>query len=205
AQAYKDARSLQSLVDAEKDKIRKWEARLNDIRNQREYQALQRETEGSKRANRDNEEKIGELYARKESLDKDLTAARARLEQVEVERQAEADRVKAEADAMDGQIQAEQLRRDALIPRIPKPLFRTYDAIRARRMGVGLSPVTAGCCTGCNIRLPPQLYNILQRGDTIEQCPSCRRVMFWDRILEADAAPGAEAAASPEAASQGNA
>ena len=33
------------------------------------------------------------------------------------------------------------------------------------------------------MKLPPQLYNILQRADTIEQCPSCSRLMVWERLV----------------------
>ena len=34
------------------------------------------------------------------------------------------------------------------------------------------------------MRLPPQLYNILQVGDRIEQCPSCQRIILWEKFLE---------------------
>lgn len=200
ALALKEAKSLQALVEAEKDKIRKWEARLNDIRNQREYQALQRETEGSKRANRDNEEKISALHARKETLQRDLAVAQERLSQVELEQEAEQARVETQVQAITTQIEAEQARRDALVPSIPKALYRTYDSIRARRMGVGLSLVSQGCCTSCNIRLPPQLYNILQRCESIEQCPSCRRVMCWERLIETAESADAPAAVVQESA-----
>ena len=30
----------------------------------------------------------------------------------------------------------------------------------------------------CNIGLPPQLYNIIIRGETIESCPSCQRLIY---------------------------
>lgn len=190
-----DTKSLQALVEAEKDKIRKWEARLNDIRNQREYQALQRETEGSKRANRDNEEKISALRARQAALDTELTSAQQRLVDAEHDRDVEQEKVDVQASALEEQIAAQQARRDALVPSIPKALYRTYDSVRGRRMGVGLSLVSQGCCTSCNIRLPPQLYNILQRCETIEQCPSCRRVMCWERILQPPEAPHPDASA----------
>ena len=48
--------TMEGTVAAENDKMRKWERRLNEIRNQREYLALSREVEGTKRANRDAEE-----------------------------------------------------------------------------------------------------------------------------------------------------
>ena len=45
-------------------------ARLDDIRNQREFQALQRETEGQKRATRDAETKLQELHRTQDELDR---------------------------------------------------------------------------------------------------------------------------------------
>lgn len=189
--AQKEGKALHASVDAEKDKIRKWEARLNEIRNQREYQALQRETEGSKRANRDNEEKIGELKQLGERLDKELHELEAKLSDEDAACTKEKAEVETRATELKAQIEADRARRNALVPRIPKPVFRKYDSIRSKRFGIGLSPVAAGCCTGCNMKLPPQLYNILQRGDSIEQCPSCHRLIFWDQILPT---PGDEAA-----------
>jgi predicted nucleic acid-binding Zn-ribbon protein len=30
------------------------------------------------------------------------------------------------------------------------------------------------------MQLPPQLFNILQRGSTIEHCPSCQRIVYFE-------------------------
>ena len=49
----KESKTLEGSVQAESVKIKKWEARLAEIRNQREYLALSREIEGGKRQNRD--------------------------------------------------------------------------------------------------------------------------------------------------------
>ncbi len=179
----KEAQSLRSTVDEETQKIRKWEARLNDIRNQREYQALSRETEGSKRANRDADEKISQLHSQRDAIDKQLETLKAQLAIEETACAAEKAVVDKAAASVKDVLASDLARRATLVPRVPKSIFRKYDAIRARRLGVGLCPVVSGNCTGCNMRLPPQLYNELQRGDTIEQCPSCHRLIFWDQIL----------------------
>ncbi len=156
-----------------------------------------RETEGSKRANRDAETKIGELQKASEGLDSDVEALETQLEALQEKVDAEKAKVDGAVKALSHTVASQTKRRDALIPRVPKPLFRKYDAIRNRRFGIGLSMVTAGCCQGCNMKLPPQLYNILQRGDSIEQCPSCHRLIFWENILPAmgasDAGQGATA------------
>ena len=63
----KEVRTIEAAIGAENLKLRKWDARLAEIRNQREYLALSREIEGGKRQNREQEEKIAELNAQREA------------------------------------------------------------------------------------------------------------------------------------------
>lgn len=193
-----ETKTLEGTVQAESIKLRKWEARLNDIRNQREYLALSREVEGTKRANRELEEKILELMTAREAVEKELDELQDRLAEEEVDYASEKAEIERSMQEAEEHLVAETKRRDALLDRVPKSLLRKYDRIRKARLGIGLVPVVDGFCKGCNMRLPPQLYNILQRGDSIEQCPSCHRIVFWQEFLsdensEADAKEGAEA------------
>ncbi len=191
-----EAQSMRHVVEEEAQKIRKWESRLNDIRNQREYQALLREIESSRRQNRDAEQRIVELYTQKDELDSQVEAVAGQLEEEKTACELETLEVQKAIDDLQTVLSQSRDRRQELIPKVAKQVFRRYDAIRARRQGHGLSTVVQGCCTGCNMRLPPQLYNILQRVDTIEQCPSCHRLVIWDQILAEAGAAAPEAKAS---------
>jgi predicted nucleic acid-binding Zn-ribbon protein len=188
-----ESRALQSSIEGERDKVRKWEARLNDIRNQREFQALQRETEGQKRATRDSEARLQELHRMQEELEGKLENLQVQLGDDGDACRKERARIDSLVGALNKKIEAQGSRRAELVPKLPNTLFRKYDTIRARRLGLGLSMVSAGCCVGCNMRLPPQLYNILQRGTSVEQCPSCARIIFWEQWLGDDEAPAAQA------------
>ena len=42
-------------------------------------------------------------------------------------------------------------------------MLKKYSAIRMKR-GLAIVAVHDGTCRGCNMRIPPQLYNIIQRG-----------------------------------------
>jgi hypothetical protein len=57
--------------------------------------------------------------------------------------------------------------------------------------------VRNGTCQGCNMNIPPQLYNVLQRGQTIETCPSCHRIIYWEEIMKDDPAGAAGANTTP--------
>ncbi|MBC7795210.1 MAG: hypothetical protein H7Z43_16015, partial [Clostridia bacterium] len=68
----REIRELEGTIAQENTKLKKWEARLNDIRNQREYLALSREVEGGKRQNREAEERAHALNVRHVELEKKL-------------------------------------------------------------------------------------------------------------------------------------
>jgi len=178
--------NLEQTVHAENDKIRKWERRLNDIRNQREYQALSREIEGTRRAVREHEEQTIELMAQKEGLETKIEGLQDTLAVDAVDGDAERKRVESEVAELDKTIATMTARRDELGPEVKGSLLRKYENIRAKRLGVGLVPAVGGSCSGCNMRLPPQLYNILQRVDSIETCPSCQRILVYQPVLEED-------------------
>jgi predicted nucleic acid-binding Zn-ribbon protein len=199
--ALSEAQTMQNAVEEEGRKIRKWESRLNDIRNQREFQALNRETEGSRRANRDTEERIHEILKNKDQFEEDLKTLEGLLETAQSQCREEKATVDEKSQAMEKTLAVHKARRDVLVPGIPKALFRKYDAIAAKRFGLGLAQVVAGCCQGCNMKLPPQLYNILQRGDTIEQCPSCYRLVFWEPHRPAEASDATQETSLPASAS----
>lgn len=55
--------------------------------------------------------------------------------------------------------------------------FSLYERIRAARGGIGVAQVRGISCMKCHIHLPPQLMNDLRRFQTIQQCPSCKRIL----------------------------
>lgn len=193
----KEATALRANQQSETAKVKKWEQRLNEIRNQREYLALSREVDGANRQNREADEKLAELGTKRSELDKQFDAAKAKVSELEQALAAEKQAVEEQSAALRTEITNLTARRQELSTKVPRPLFAKYEQVRAKRMGVGIVPVVGGCCQGCNMRLPPQLYNMLQRGNSVEQCPSCNRIVFWDAILpKTDGAAAAPAAAS---------
>ena len=64
-------------------------------------------------------------------------------------------------------------------------VLKRYGAIRMRR-GLAVTTVRNGTCQGCNMNVPPQLYNTLQRGNTLETCPYCHRIVYWEDLMKPD-------------------
>lgn len=195
----REARTIEGQVQTESLKVRKWEHRLNDIRNQREYMALSREVEASKRQNRDLEDQIGELRKRSDEFDERVEELLNQISAIESEVQSERDGVAFKSQELEAARADKVSKREVLLPTVDKNLLRKYDFIRGKRAGIGICQVVGGCCQGCYMQLPPQLYNVLQRGDSAEQCPSCSRLMIWEQFLESP-----PAAASDESSESGD-
>ncbi len=41
-----------------------------------------------------------------------------------------------------------------------------------------------GSCSGCHMAIPPQLSNIVARGDSLENCPQCQRLLYREAMLD---------------------
>ncbi len=167
--------------------------KLSQAKNSKEYMAAQREidqrreglvtregeiaklvdaVEGKKKLLAERAKDVDDLKA---SIEKDDEAAKARMAEI----QAKIAELRAERDKVAAEVKPEVLKR--------------YSSIRMRR-GLAVVSVRNGTCQGCNMNIPPQLYNVIMRGQTIETCPSCHRIIYWEDLMKDDKKDGDQAA-----------
>lgn len=173
----KERRMLEGNLQLDNAKLKKWEARLNEIRNQREFLALSREIESQKKANTEAQEKLSSLSSEVKQLHDKVEFNRDEIAVLEVDGDSERADVEAKIAELDKTIAEHVKERAEFLSQIPPNVMKRYDQIRTRRSGA-LAPVANGRCTACNIALPPQLYNTVLRGETIETCPACMRIVY---------------------------
>jgi predicted nucleic acid-binding Zn-ribbon protein len=166
-----DIRTMTAQIEHSREK-------LNRSRTERETQAAQRELEELRKLVRDREDEI-------QRIDGDTASIRSQLEVTEAEHK----KLSEELAAKEGDIQAKvaQLEsdrqqkgggREMIVKRLPPALYRRYEMIRGRR-GTALAQTSDGTCNKCNMALPPQLFHKLRREPTLEQCPSCHRIIYF--------------------------
>lgn len=71
-----------------------------------------------------------------------------------------------------------QERRATTAKLLPPVLYRRYDAVRARRPRA-IASTHDGTCNGCHIAIPPMMYQKIQRQEEFDQCPNCRRIIYY--------------------------
>jgi predicted nucleic acid-binding Zn-ribbon protein len=175
----KERRTLDNTLQLDITKLKKWEARLVEIRNQREYLALSREIEGQKKQNTESQERLTAMTAEITQLTEKLEGLRDEVAVQEIDLETEKTAVEKKVSEFDGQIGEHDKERGEFLSQVPPQLLKRYDQIRQKRGGTALAAAEKGRCTACNVSLPPQLYNIIIRGETIEACPSCHRILYY--------------------------
>lgn len=183
ADIEKQKAQLEQNISDEKDKVKKWEARLSEQRSTREYSALAREIDIAKKANLTMGEELAELT-------KQLGAAREAIKAKEAEyatkqqglsgRMAELKGKLSEAEA---QVKELEGRRAGVASGVDSTLLRRYETVRKKKLPA-LVGVVAGTCQGCNMNVPPQLYNTLRVTLGTDVCPSCNRIIYAIEALQ---------------------
>ncbi len=163
---------------ADQEKVRKAKGRLTGVTKPKEYQATIREIEALRKSNAQKEEEILKLLEAIEEFKRGIARDEEESEKVRAEvtalQQANAGRL----EELDAQIAQVGERRTAVEENVPAAILKRYKLIASRRDGVAVVEAVDGQCLGCFRRVPPQMYNILLKGETLETCPTCSRFVF---------------------------
>lgn len=171
-------------LKSEEEKLRKWEKRLMESKKHHEASTLAREIDAQKRLNQEVQEEALRLLEQEEILNKKVEELSQELDGFNKEYNKEKAISDAKIAEFASQIQVLEGDRGQFTKHLKANLLRKYEGIRDRRNGLAVVPVQDGCCTGCSMSLPPQLYNIVLQANSMETCPSCKRILYWEEGLE---------------------
>lgn len=176
--AEAEKRTLETALRLEDEKLKKGQAKLNEAKNEKEFQAGSKEVDSARRAKAHFEDEILRALELVETAKKGATVVEQEVTTVNAEYDALATEIRQEEERLDAQIATFSVRRDEARHDIDPSLLKRYDHIRLKRAGVAIAPAQGGTCGACNMGLPPQLYNQILKGLTVETCPSCIRILY---------------------------
>ena len=175
----KERNKKEKELDTDKDKIRKLEAKLHEVKTNKEYQASLKEIEAAKASNDRTEEDVLVLMDKAEDIRKDYNASLLHLKKREKEIEIEKGHLEKEIQSMDKTITELKAARNKLLSCVNDHLKSTYMVLVERRNGVAVVNVKGGVCLGCFMNIPPQLYIEVTKNKELIQCPSCNRILYF--------------------------
>ncbi|MBA3034875.1 MAG: hypothetical protein FP814_00105, partial [Desulfobacterium sp.] len=60
-------------------------------------------------------------------------------------------------------------------------ILTKFNRVRDFIKGTTIVPTIDAICQGCNMNIPPQMYNDLLKFDSIKYCPHCQRMIYWGK------------------------
>jgi predicted nucleic acid-binding Zn-ribbon protein len=163
---------------AELENIRRSETNMKEIKTNKEYQAVGREIAAARKQVTELEEQVLQKITQLEELSAEITTCEADLVQLEQNTDLRSREKQSEIDKVQQDIDGDCQRREAITKELPANLVKRYNNLRDQRRGQALAVARDGFCQGCNMHLPPQLYNSLFKGDELHTCPHCQRVLI---------------------------
>jgi predicted nucleic acid-binding Zn-ribbon protein len=188
-----DIKDLETAIHNKKSAIKeseglisKYTEQQNNVRNNREFDSLNKEIEFQKLEIELSEKRIreytNELAAKKESIStssvvlkerlEDLDRKQRELEEITSETQIEEERLKAKSEKIEGNIE----------PR----LLTAFKRIRKNaRNGLAVVTVQRDACGGCFNKIPPQRQMDIASRKKVIVCEYCGRILVDKDILDA--------------------
>ncbi|MFL6276364.1 MAG: zinc ribbon domain-containing protein [Blastocatellia bacterium] len=175
-----DRKHLETELASAQEHHDKFEQDKMRVTNPKQYEAVVREIDATKKQISAFE---SEILKRMEETERLAAEIEQRAPDVERQRQ-EADQTLAAFDAerQDAEQQIADLnrRRAELATKVSKPLFAAYDRLARSRRGHALSLISnEGICSVCRVRVRPKVFSDVRRGDQMITCENCGRILYY--------------------------
>jgi predicted nucleic acid-binding Zn-ribbon protein len=195
AEAARQRRTAESAVQDAQEKLKKYQQQINKVSTQREYGALLQEIDTVKGQITGNEEAAFSALDQHEKTEKELASVRESFRETEERYATEMTRWEAEKPGVARQVEELKARVAEVKGRLPRGIVAQFERILDRYPGGATAPVRPierpgqrqreWHCSACNYRVRPQVVVEIRNGDTLVQCDSCKRILFFPEEEEA--------------------
>ena len=175
-------RGYESDVRVNLDRIKKSEAKLSSVKTNKEYQASLKEIDELKEKNSKFEDDMIEFLDRIEEAENLLKAKTTEYAELQTRLNIEKEIIQKETEEGRRKLENLEAQLKTVSASIDAGLFATYNQVKSNQSNaIGIVAVIDAVCQGCNMNIPAQMYNELQRGDSLRKCPICERIIYWKK------------------------
>jgi predicted nucleic acid-binding Zn-ribbon protein len=189
AVSQESRRAQEKEVAGVQARLAKYKDQLLEVKTNREYQAMLHEIETAQNDIRVREDGILEIMLGADELAAELKTRESELKAAEKAVAAERQTLDSEIVRLQSELEQAGSARQKLAAEINRSVLATFETVSKGRKGVGVAEARDGHCTICHVRLRPQVFNLIRRNDSIIQCDSCQRILYFAGEQQTPAAP----------------
>jgi predicted nucleic acid-binding Zn-ribbon protein len=172
-------RAIEKEVAVHQGRLSKYRDQAMAVKTNQEYHAIQHEMAHAQGEIKKYEDQVLERMVEADDLAATIKSAEATL--ASEQKTIDADRKKAQAEDAAAQQALDALvaERAAVAGSRDKRVLAIYDTAFSRRQGIAVAEAKDGICTICHVRLRPQVFNDVRKNESIVQCESCQRILYY--------------------------
>jgi predicted nucleic acid-binding Zn-ribbon protein len=170
---------VEKTYEENKALLDKAHKKLPEVKNNKEYEAVLKEMDILKKIVNEAEVKLLELG---ESVDKSQSedgGVEKKLADAKDAYDAGLKKRDDENAELAAELAENKEKRIAALDGVKKSLIAKYDRVRLARNNLAVVRVDNETCTGCYIKVPPQLYVEVVKDTELHQCPNCQRFLYY--------------------------
>ena len=183
-QRLKDSQELRRTLDKDvalyQGRVTKFKVQLSLVKTNKEYAAVQHEIATAQSDLGGVEERVIEQMVEAEEINAAVKQAEAAMAAQQKVIDAEKKALAEELAAVQATLEIATTRREELVKTLERRLLTLFEQVAKRAKGVALSAATRdGLCGVCHVRLRPVVFQQVRANDTIVQCESCQRILYY--------------------------
>ena len=166
--------------------IARYEAQQNNVKNNREFEALGKEIEMQKLEiqlmTKRSKEAKATIDVKQQALESSKRVIEAKVKDLTV-KQDELKEIISKTEKEETESMKKSERQSEIVKKMDERLFAAYHRIRtAYRNGLGVVTVERNACGGCFNQIPPQRQQEIRQRKKIIACEHCGRILVDDEI-----------------------
>ncbi|MBU4345654.1 MAG: hypothetical protein KKC73_09600 [Proteobacteria bacterium] len=177
----KKYRSYDSDAQTSLALVKKSQEKLRAVKTNREYQSLLKEIEELNAKNSRAEDEMLLGLDRIDETEKGISVKQGEYSKLEQVINSDKETIVQEAELGKERLAKLEIECNEISSKAKPELLKKYIMVKQQAMGIAITSVKGAVCNGCNMNLPPQMYNELQRCDSLEFCPNCQRIIYWEQ------------------------
>ena len=172
-------RVLDRELASHQEALRKTQSKAHEVKTNKEYSAVLTEIESGKQRLEALED---QLLALMEATDQQRQAYRVQEQRVQAalqelagqQRQLQQAQASLQRDMAD-----EQESRQQTVATLDAKLYEQYQKMAAQHGGRAVAQLQDGVCSGCHLKVQPQLISEIRLQTQLFTCPHCRLMLLW--------------------------
>ena len=166
--------------ESNNQRVEKYEEHLKKLTSPKDYRALQREVDETRKLNEEIQDSMLNFMEEIEGLESEVKEKEVSFKQLKAQIESEKEEIIKKSESENIERGELDKTKKEIADNLTEKMKLVYFNTLKKSGGLAIVPVTNGVCNGCFLRIPPQIQIEIKKGQELILCPRCYRVGYLE-------------------------